>query len=500
MPLSAFTALNATRVESGEEPYANPRNFAAGTTRRRKFDSAAERVAAMGILDCLAYDILEVRGEDFRTDHEGVEALREWGFKVPERIGIASTVEEILAYHAAFDRDRDTLDYEIDGVVIKLNTLDDRADLGLTSRHPRWALAFKFVPRKEVTRIEEIHVQVGRSGVLTPVALLRPVEVGGVTVSRATLHNREELSRKDIREGDLVRVQRAGDVIPQVVEVIEEPGRDRAPSFEMPAYCPNCGSPVIEKGPFTYCVNRFGCSAQLKGRLVYFASRDALDIEGLGEKTVAQFVDQELVHEPADLFHLSVENLLPLEGFAQKSAEQLVAGIQARRRVELARFIVALGIPEVGVAVARDLAGHFRGLDALIEADDAKLQEVRGVGPKMAAQIVEFLREEGSGQAIRRAAAEIHEFVLPEVGGSDGPLAGVKFVFTGGMEAMSRSQAKKLVEGAGARVMSSVSAETDIVVAGEDSGSKREKAEALGLTILDEEAFLTLLREKGIDV
>jgi len=482
-------------MEKGEEPYANPRNFAAGTVRQLDSSITAQRP-----LDCLVYDILDIRGEPFRTDFDGVTALREWGFRIPERIRTATTIEEILEYHAAYGQDRDILDYEIDGVVIKVNSLDDRADLGNTSRHPRWALAFKFEPRKEITRIEMIGVQVGRSGVLTPVALLRPVEVGGVTVSRATLHNREELLRKDIREGDLVRVQRAGDVIPQVVEVIGEPGRERAAPFTMPTECPNCGGGVVVRGPFTYCVNRFGCSAQLKGRLTYFASRDALDIEGLGSETAALLVDRELIREPADLFRLTVEDLLPLPGFAQKSAENLIQGIQARRRVELARFLVALGIPEVGVAVARDLAAHFQGLEPLLNTDEATLQEIRGVGTKMAAQIIEFFAEEGSGSAIRNAAAEIHEFLLPEVGGGDGPLSGIKFVFTGGMDSLSRSQAKKLVEKAGARVMTSVSAETDIVVAGEGSGSKMEKALSLGLTILDEEGFLKLLQERGLEV
>jgi DNA ligase (NAD+) len=453
----------------------------------------------MRILDCLTYDILDIRGHTFQTDSEGVSALEGWGFKVPERIQTATTVDEILEYHAAYGRDRDALDYEIDGVVIKLNALDDRADLGFTSRHPRWALAFKYIARKEVTRIKEIVVQVGRSGVLTPVADLEEVVVGGVTVSRATLHNREELLRKDIREGDLVRVQRAGDVIPQVVEVIEEAGRERSAPFTMPVDCPNCGSAVVVKGPFTYCPNRFGCTAQLKERLAYFASRDAFDIEGLGGETAELLVDRELVSEPADLFRLTVEDLLPLPGFAEKSAEKLVQNIQARRRVELARFIVALGIPEVGVAVARDLAAHFHGLEPLLNADESKLQEIRGVGSKMANQNVEFFHEEGSRPAIQRLAAEIHEFILPEVADGDGPLSGIKFVFTGGMDSMSRSQAKKLVESAGARVMSSVSAETDIVVAGEGSGSKMEKALSLGLTILDEAGFLKLLEEKGIN-
>ncbi|MEX0842865.1 MAG: NAD-dependent DNA ligase LigA, partial [Gemmatimonadota bacterium] len=325
MRLSDFEDLNARLVEGGAEPFANPRNAAAGALRQLDPGATAERP-----LRCIAYDVLDVRGASFRTDREVLSALRDWGLPTPERVEAVDSVEGILAYHSGFDRDRDELDYEIDGVVIKVDDLDDRVDLGTTSRHPRWALAFKFEPRKEVTRIERIAVSVGRTGVLTPLALLRPVDVGGVTVSRATLHNREEIERKDIREGDTVRVQRAGDVIPQVVEVIEGEG-PRGEPFRMPDVCPNCQTPVETRGPFTLCPNRFECSAQLKGRLVHFASRHALDIEGLGEETAALLVDRGLVSEPADLFDLTAEDLLPLPGFADVSAGKLAAAIATRR-------------------------------------------------------------------------------------------------------------------------------------------------------------------------
>ena len=284
MHLSAFEALNERMVERGSEPYVNPRNSASGSLRQLDPRLTAERP-----LDLLAYDILMVRGAQLASDHEAVQALREWGFRTPERVTLVSTVEEVLEYHEAYAADRDDLDYEIDGVVIKVDHLDSRADLGATSHHPRWALAFKFEPRREITRIEKIAVSVGRTGKLTPVALLRPVEVGGVTVSRASLHNRDEVARKDIRKGDLVRIQRAGDVIPQVVERVPEDGRKRGASFRMPAHCPSCDTPVQEDGPFTYCPNRFGCMAQLKRGLTHFGSRAGLDIEGLGEETAARF-------------------------------------------------------------------------------------------------------------------------------------------------------------------------------------------------------------------
>ena len=512
MRLSAFEALNETLLEQGSEPFANPRNATSGALRQ--LDSS---ITASRPLECLAYDILAVEGAVFRSDRAAVEALRGWGLAVPERIEMARSVEEILAYHGAYDRDRDTLDYEIDGVVIKLDSLDDRADLGATSRHPRWAMAFKFQPRREVTRIERIAVQVGRTGVLTPVALLRPVEVGGVTVSRATLHNREELERKDVREGDRVRIQRAGDVIPQVVEVVPPetpvgagmmtdgdagtrgaPDPGRAEPFRMPTHCPNCGTPVEERGPFTFCPNRFGCSAQLKGRIVHFASRHGLDIEGLGDETASLLVDRELVGELADLFDLTSEVLLPLPLFAEKKAENLVAGIQARRRTELRRFLFGLGIPEVGVSVARDLATHFRSLEALRAAGCEDLEAVHGIGPRMSEAITGFFGDPANAAVVDALAAKMEALAVPDREGEGGPLEGLTIVFTGTLESMSRGAAKKLVEKAGARSPSSVSGETDLVVAGPGAGSKRARAESLGVEVIDEAGFLALLDEKGV--
>ena len=495
MRLSAFEALNQSLMERGAEPYANPRNATSGAVRQLDSSITAERP-----LDCLAYELLDVKGVSFRTDLEALEALESWGFQVPERLRTARSAEEILDYHASYQDDRDSLDYEIDGIVIKLNDLDERVDLGATSHHPRWALAFKFEPRKEVTRIDRIAVQVGRTGVLTPVALLLPVEVGGVTVSRATLHNREELERKDIREGDFVRVQRAGDVIPQVVEVIDQGGRDRGPPFEMPTACPNCGIPVRHSGPFTVCPNRFGCSAQLKGRIVHFASRSGLDIEGLGSETAARLVDTGFVKQLGDLFELTAEQLLDLPGFAEKSAENLVESIQGARRTELQRFLFGLGIPEVGASVAADLAIHFRSFEALERADTEALQSVRGVGPKMADQIWAFLHDPRTHQVVREAFERMASLTVPDRAEGLGLLEGMGFVFTGTLEAMPRSQARKLVEGAGARASSAVSKETDFLVKGQGGGAKAERAREFGITILEELEFLERLRELGVDI
>ena len=496
MWISAFERFNESLVEQGAEPYASPRNSAAGSLRQ--LDS---RITAERELDLLAYDVLHMEGaEPFHWAHPAVEALREWGFRTPERIQTVETVEEILAYHAAFERDRDDLDYEIDGIVIKLDHVDVRGEMGATSHHPRWAMAYKFEPRQEVTRVERIAVSVGRTGVLTPVALLLPVQVGGVTISRASLHNREEVARKDVREGDTVRIQRAGDVIPQVVERIEVEGETRGEPFAMPDTCPACGTPVYEDGPRTVCPNRYGCPAQLKGRVVHFGSRNALDIEGLGEETATLLVDRGLIRELAELFDLEAEQLMDLPGFAEKSATNLVDAIQARKKAELARFLHGLGIPEVGVTVARALASRFRSFEALRDASREALEAVDGIGPKMSEAIHAFLHEPRNAEALDHILQRGMELEPPRSRRVSDALSGTRFVFTGGLSRMSRGEAKKLAESAGAKVVGSVSKSTTHVVAGEDPGSKYDKAVELGVPVLDEEAFLALLRESGVDV
>jgi DNA ligase (NAD+) len=494
MYISDFEAFNEGLVAGGQEPYASPRNSAAGSVRQ--LDS---RITASRKLDVLVYDILRVDGASFSTDAEGVEAIRQWGFRVPERVQVARSVEDIIAYHGAFASDRDHLDYEIDGVVIKLDDIAAREELGMTSHHPRWALAYKFEPRREVTRIEKIGLQVGRTGVLTPVAFLRPVLVGGVTIARASLHNREELRRKDIREGDTVRIQRAGDVIPQVVEVVEHE-KDRAPPFQMPPVCPACGAEVYEDGPRTICPNRFECPAQLKGRILHFGARAALDIEGLGEETANLLVDRGLVRALADLFDLSPQDLMDLDGFAEKSATNLAQAIQDKRKPELRRFLLALGIPEVGVTVARDLALHFGTFEGIRGATAEDLEAVPGIGPKMSEAITAFFAEPRNGVMLDAILARGVTPTATEVLPTGGGLSGKKFVFTGGLARLSRPEAKKLVEAAGGRVVGSVSKATDYVVAGADAGSKLAKAQDLGITILSEEDLEALLSEARTDV
>ena len=492
MYISDFQDFNATLVETGQEPYASPRNSAAGAIRQLD-----PRVTAKRRLDLLIYDVITSDGLDLPTDSEGVQAIRDWGFKVPDRVETARTVDEILSYHGRFAAERDDLDYEIDGVVIKLDDLGARQGMGSTSHHPRWALAFKFEPRQEITRIDKIDVSVGRTGVLTPLALLRPVVVGGVTVSRASLHNREELRRRDLREGDTVRIQRAGDVIPQVVEVVE-PADPRPDPYQMPTECPACGTPVEEDGPRIVCPNRYMCPAQLKGRIVHFGAREALDIEGLGDERANLFVERGLVAELADLFDLDAERVAELEGFADKSATALVEAVAARKNPELRRFLVALGIPEVGVTVARALAEHFGDFDRIRRATREELEAIPGIGPKMSEAIAGFFEDERNRQAVEAILARGVKPQSTDPAPLGLPDAGAA-VFTGTLP-VPRSEAEAVWRAVGGRPVGSVSKKTAFVVAGESAGSKLDRAEELGIPVLDFAAFLERVRQLGGDV
>ena len=489
MYISDFADFNARLAEADIEPYASPRNSAAGSIRQ--LDS---RVTASRKLDVLVYDVLAVDGTSFDSDTAGVEAIREWGFRVPERIQTVSTVDAVLAYHAAFERDRDELDYEIDGVVIKLDDLTARRAMGATSHHPRWAMALKFAPRQQVTVIEKIDIQVGRTGVLTPVAWLRPVVVGGVTVSRASLHNREELRRKDLREGDTVRIQRAGDVIPQVVEVIEHHD-ERAEPFEMPDRCPVCETKVHPDGPRTVCPNRFGCSAQLKGRIIHFGSRPALDIEGLGEETANLLVDRGMVTQLAELFDVTPYQLVDLEGFGERSASALVDAIAATRTPDLRRFLIALGIPEVGVTVARTLAERFGSFDAIRSATIDELVAIDGIGPRMSEAITDFFADERNAAAVDAVLARGVEPQTIKVAASDLPDLGTA-VFTGAIP-VPRVVAETAWRSVGGSTSGSVSKKTTFVVAGDKAGSKLAKARKLGVEVLDFDQFILRLGEHG---
>ncbi len=497
MQIDAFEKANERQIEQGKVPYANPRNAAAGALRQLD-----PRLTAKRPLDIYLYDILAVDPDPgVESQWEVLTALREWGLRVNDLPRLVDSVDAIADYHQRMVDTRDDINYEIDGVVIKLNDLAARELMGTTSHHPRWAFAFKFPPRKEVTRVLEIMASVGRTGVVTPVALMRPVEIGGVTVSRATLHNREEVERKDIRKGDRVRVQRAGDVIPQVVERIPEKGKRRAKRFQMPVNCPSCGTPLIERGPFTVCPNTLECPAQLAGRIIHLGSRHALDIEGLGEETAKLLVEKGLVRHLPELFELQAEQLLEFEGFGEISANGLVEGVRKASHAELDRFLFGLGIPEVGRTVARDLARHFRSFEAVRAADEEALQEVPGIGPKMAEAITGFFAEPGTAEILdalmdgRVSIKATAAAAAPTI-----ELEGLKFVLTGGLERLTRGQAKELLESAGAKVVGSVSKKTDYVVAGSDPGSKYTKAVELGIEILDEDGLVELLASRGVDL
>jgi DNA ligase (NAD+) len=494
MRIGDFEKLNERLLAEGKEPFANPRNAAAGALRQLDPEITAARP-----LDTFFYDILAIEGASFRDHWAVLAALKDWGLKVNGLTRQGKGMEDILAYRRQLEERRDDVGYEMDGVVVKIDDLAARERLGSTSRHPRWAFAYKFPPRKEITRVLSIVASVGRTGVVTPVALLRPVELGGVTVSRATLHNREEVARKDIREGDRVRVQRAGDVIPQVVERLEEEDgadRQRGPRFRMPGECPSCGAKLVERGPFTICPNHFECPAQLKGRIVHLASRDALDIEGLGEETAKLLLEEGLVRHLPDVFDLDVEELLPLPGFAEKSAQNLVEAIARSAKTDLARFLYGLGIPEVGETVARDLGGHFGSFAALRRASEEELQEVPGVGPRMSAQIAGFFREARNAEILDELLGKVE--LREGEGRRSAALEGLKFVFTGSLEGFTRREARELAERHGARVASVVSGETDYLVAGEGPGSKLDQARKHGVTILDEKGFRKLLAKKGV--
>jgi len=495
MALDDFEQLNERLMEQGDEPFANPRNAAAGSLRQLD-----PRVTAERPLDAFCYDILVAEGVELLSQWEVLGMLEDWGLRVDPDVEQADTVEEILDYHQAFAEARDELEFEIDGIVVKLDDLEASRALGTTARHPRGAYAHKFAPRLEVTEVMRIVPSVGRTGIVTPVAMLRPVQIGGVTVSRASLHNREEIARKDIREKDYVRVQRAGDVIPQVVEVVER-GRRRGRRFRMPERCPSCDTELTERGPYVLCPNAFECPAQRAGRLVHMASRPALDIEGLGEETAKLLVERGLVESLPDLFDLEREDLLELPGFADRSADNLCEAIgRASRDVDPARFLYGLGIPEVGVKVARDLADHYGEIDALRRATREDLEEVPGVGPVMAEQIAGFLRDRKNRRVLDALLDGRIRLATPRRRRRKGPLAGTSFVLTGTLERWTRPEARRLLEAQGARVTGSVSGKTDFLVVGADPGSKLAEARKVGAETLDERAFVRMLRRLGVEM
>jgi len=488
MPRRAFAELNAQREAAGQPKFANPRNSAAGTMRL--LDS---RIVASRKLDIFLYFAL-VDGRPPLAEHWKVlDTLAGLGFKVNPHRRLCRSLDEVLEFISEWDSRRDTLDYDTDGAVIKVNDTRLWDELGWTAKSPRWAVAFKYAARQATTVVRDIRAQVGRTGTLTPVADLEPVEVGGVTVSHATLHNMDEIERLGVRIGDTVLIQRAGEVIPQVVKVVKQAEHGR--EFHMPKRCPVCGGEVFRaEGEVAYRCMNSACPAQLKESLQHFAGRHAMDIDGLGEALVDQLVDKGLVKDVADLYSLRLEDLVALERMGEKSASNLLREIEESRKAELAAVIFAIGIPFVGERTAQLLADHFGSLDKLAAAGEDELDAVNEIGSKTAGGIANFFREEHNRKVLdklRRAGLRFEQEKKRKAGQA---LAGKTFVLTGTLLTYSREEAQKVIEEAGGRVTGSVSKKTDYVVVGAEPGSKLDKARSLGVKTLDEAGLLGLLK------
>lgn len=491
--LPGFRKMNAQREADGERPFENPRNAAAGTLKQLD-----PRVAAARPLTFFAYGVAESDVDLPDTHHGQMARLAAWGLPVNPRNGLVHGVDEALAAIEALGAERHGLGYEIDGAVLKVDDLALQETLGFVTRSPRWAVAFKYPPERVTTRLDDVLFQVGRTGAVTPVAVLAPARVGGVTVTRATLHNEDQLRRLDLRLGDLVAVERSGDVIPKVVHVVAEAGReDRAPVV-YPERCPACVTPLVREGEdaATRCPNSLSCPAQLRAAIRHFVSRGAMDVEGIGDKLVEALVDRGLVTRVSDLYTLDRETLEGLERLGRKSAENLIAALETSKRRPLARALVALGVPQVGEATARDLAQHFRSLEAITCATEEALTGIEGVGPIVAASIVRFFRDPKHIEEIgllQRAGVAFVPPAAPAPRAEGSAVAGKTFVLTGTLPTLKRDEAKAKIEAAGGKVSGSVSKKTDFVVAGEEAGSKLDKANELNVPVLDEAGLLALL-------
>jgi len=492
MPLAGFERFNREAIARGEKSFVNPRNAAAGSLRQLD-----PRMTAARPLDLFIYGLGIVEGGELPAHHsEILQALRQWGFKICPQSRVVEGADGCLDYYREMGALRSKLPYQIDGVVYKVDDLDLQRQLGFISRAPRWAIAHKFPAEEALTTVRGIEFQVGRTGALTPVARLEPVFVGGVTVSNATLHNMDELTRKDVRVGDTVIVRRAGDVIPEVVKVLPERRVAGASLVTLPSHCPVCGSPVVREADqaVARCTGRLICPAQRKEEIKHFASRRALDIQGLGDKLMEQLVDGDWVRTPADLFDLKTEQLATLERMGEKSAQKLQAAILASKHTTLPRFLYALGMRDVGEATALALAQHFGDIAALRRAGEDEIQRVPDVGPVVAKNVAAYFRDPGNAAVVDRLLANGITWPAPAPVNADAKLAGKTFVLTGTLQALTREAAEEAIVQLGGKVSGSVSKKTHYVVAGTDAGSKLKKAQQLGITVLDEAAFLKLLK------
>jgi DNA ligase (NAD+) len=493
MPKAGFDLLNQRARENGEKEFANPRNAAAGSLRQLDPRITASRPLAM-----YCYAVGKTDGmNNFKTHSDLLNQLAQWGLPLCKERRVVKGVQGCLDYFNDMGEKRNTLPYDIDGIVYKVNRLDWQKELGFVARAPRWAVAHKFPAQEEITTVNAIEFQVGRTGALTPVARLEPVFVGGVTVSNATLHNMDEVERKDIRVGDRVIIRRAGDVIPEVMSVVAGSRQPHAKKIRLPAHCPVCGSEVVREAgeAIARCSGGLYCAAQRKESIKHFASRKAMDIDGLGDKLVEQLVDEKRIEHVDDLYRLGLNDIASLERMGEKSAANLMAALEKSKATTLNRFIYALGIREVGEATALALAQHYGSLDKLLAASEADLQAVSDVGPVVARYVWHFFNEPHNRQIIERLCAAGVHWPDQQVTATSQSLAGQTFVITGTLTGMTRDEAKAALQARGAKVAGSVSAKTSYVIVGDSPGSKADKAQQLGVKILDEAGLMKLLAE-----
>ena len=493
LPFEGFAHLNAARVEAGEEPYANPRNTASGSLKLQDSGEVARRP-----LDCLVYGLVG-SGLNIKTQYESLEKARKWGFKVPPEARLAKNIEEVLDFVNYWDLHRHDMPYETDGVVVKVNSLHQQEELGNTAKAPRWAIAYKFKTEQVSTLLKKITYQVGRTGAITPVANLKPVQLGGTVVKRASLHNADQIEKLDIREGDEVYVEKGGEIIPKIIGVDFTKRNPDSNPTEYITNCPECDSPLVrnEGEAQHYCPNYNGCPPQIIGRIQHYISRKAMDIEGLGGETVTLFVNNGLVNNYADLYELKKEQILPLERMAEKSADNIIQGIEKSKEIPFERVLFALGIRYVGETVAKKLARHFKSIDSIVNASEAQLEAVDEIGARIAMSVVEFFKSSENREIVERLKKYGVQLQISadKLAGQTDKLSGNTFVVSGVFAKVSRNELKKLIEDNGGKVSSSISARTSYVVAGENMGpSKLAKAESLGVRIITEDEFLEMVQ------
>lgn len=490
MHITDFRQLNKERTARGKEPFANPRNVAAGSIRQLDRNVTAGRK-----LHVYCYRILEHSETLPPTQQAALDMLNTMGFEISPKVKRCHDIEEAVKYHHSMEKEREDLDYEIDGVVIKVNDVDMQHQLGTRTTNPRWAVAYKFKPRKEITRVDDIAVQVGRTGVITPLALLKPVDVGGVTVSRATLHNMDQVEKLGIKVGDQVKVERAGDVIPYISSVIKEKRTGEEKNFHMPRKCPSCGTTLLKEDVFYRCPAGLSCPAQLKEAICHYSSKDAADIEGFSDKSVELLYDRHLISSVSDIYKLRREDLLELEGWKEKKTANILSAIERSRTIPLDRFIYALGIRNVGKHIAYLLAERFGTLSGIMGSTENELVAIKEIGPEIARSITDFFATDVNVQEIKKL--QLNGIQVKPFRQVSGKLSGKKVVFTGSLSGLSRSEAEKMVEAEGGKTLSGVTSQTDLVVAGEKAGSKLEAALKKGIKIITEEEFRQICSGSG---